>query len=290
MHLFSKLLYYLIILPISKLPFRLLYALSSVFYYLLFYIFPYRKKVVKQNLRIAFPDKSEQEINLICKKFYKHFCDIVLETIKVFSIDEPTLHERLQILNPEFLLKYKQQNRSVILVTGHYASWEWAALAFTGKTSYKTMGIFKPLSNQFFNQLLISSRGKFGCELCAPRQVGTFMENHKNELYAYGFIADQNPSNVSKGHWMEFFGKQVPVNFGLEKYAKKYDMPVVFGKILKQKRGYYTMEYIELTDTPNTFADGKICEMFMEFLEQIIKDQPEYWLWTHKRWKHSPKQ
>ena len=284
----SKFLYYGIILPISKLPFSWLYRLSTGFYYLLFYIFPYRKKVVLQNLRIAFPQKSNQEIHLICKKFYKHFCDIVLETIKVFSIDEPTLHQHLVITNPEYLLKYQQQNKSVILVTGHYANWEWAALAFTGKTSFKTMGIFKPLSNQFFNQILISSRGKFGCELCAPRQVGTFIENHKNQQYAYGFIADQNPSNKSKGHWMEFFGKQVPVNYGLEKYARKYDMPVVFGKIEKQKRGYYTMEYIELTDNPNSFDDGKICELFMKFMEQIITEQPEYWLWTHRRWKHSP--
>jgi len=290
MQILSKLLYYLIIYPISKLPFGVLYIISNSFYYLIFYVFPYRKKVVKQNLQIAFPQLNEHEINLICKKFYKHFCDIVVETIKVFSIDEETLHKHLHIVNPEYLIKYHNQNKSVILVTGHYANWEWAALAFTGKTNFKTMGIFKPLSNNFFNQLLISSRGKFGCELCAPKQVGVFIENHKEQQYAYGFIADQNPSNVSKGHWMEFFGKQVPVNFGLEKYAKKYDMPVVFGKILKQKRGYYTMEYIELTDAPNSFKDGKICEMFMKFLEQIIKEEPQYWLWTHKRWKHSPKE
>jgi len=287
MQIFSKLLYYLIILPISKLPFDLLYGVSDILYVLLFYAVGYRKKVVMQNLSIAFPDKSEVERKQICKKFYRHLCDVIIETIKVFSIDENTLHKHLRIINPEYLEKYHQQNRSVILVTAHYANWEWAALAFSRKTVYKAMGIFKPLSNQFFNQILISSRGKFGCELCAPRQVGVFIENHKHDLYAYGFIADQNPSNKIKAHWMKFFGKNVPVNFGLEKYAKQYDMPVVYGRIEKVKRGYYTMEYIELTEHPNQHNDGEICEMFMQYLETLIKQKPEYWLWTHRRFKHA---
>jgi KDO2-lipid IV(A) lauroyltransferase len=284
----SKLLYYIIILPISKLPFALLYRLSDVVFFLVYYIFPYRKKVVVQNLRIAFPDKSEQEIKHICKKFYAHFCDIIFETIKVFSLNKTDLQKHFNITNPESLDKFKDINKSVVLVTGHYNNWEWAALAFSTYTTYKTMGIFKPLSNAFFNQVMIDSRGKFGCALCAPKQVGSFIESHKNELFAYGFIADQNPSDKKRGHWMEFFGKQVPVNFGLEKFAKQYDMPVVYANITKVKRGYYEMTYHELTSKPTDFEQGKICELFMKSLEHDIKVAPEFWLWTHKRWKHSP--
>lgn len=284
----SKLLYYLIILPISRLPFALLYRLSDLVFFLVYYLFPYRKKVVLQNLLIAFPDQSEAERKRICKEFYSHFIDLIFETIKVFSLDKETLQKHFHITNPEFLDQYHQQNKSVILVTGHYCNWEWAALTFSTKTVFKTMGIFKPLSNTFFNQVMKDSRGKFGCELCAPREVGKFFESTKHERFAYGFIADQNPSDKNRGHWMEFFGKQVPVNFGLEKYAKQYNMPVVFANIQKTARGHYQLTYEELTHEPNTFEQGKICEIFMHKLEHIIQQQPAYWLWTHKRWKHSP--
>ncbi len=285
----TRILYYGILKPTSLLPFRVLYVLSDVFFLLLFYIFPYRKKIVLENLRGSFPEKNETEIQSICKEFYRHFCDVVVETIKLFSASSETIGKRVQLVNLELLEKYYVQNKSLILVTGHYANWEWGALTLPSHCRHKAIGIYQPLTNKFFNEKLIETRGSSGITLMPVKLVAKYFEDHMDQLCCYGFINDQSPSNPDRGHWAKFLNRDTCMLTGAERYAKQYDYPVLYGMIRKHSRGKYSCEYRLVTDQPRLEPDGEITEMCSAINESIIRENPSYWLWTHRRWKHKKK-
>jgi KDO2-lipid IV(A) lauroyltransferase len=287
-YLISAFLFYLIILPISWLPFPVLYALSDFLFFIFYYIFPYRKKIVLQNLRNSFPEKSEAEINKIAKIFYKHFCDVIVETLKLFSASQRSIESRVKLVNPDLLEEYYKSGKSLILVTGHYANWEWPAITLTSHSSHKGTGIYKKLSSKFFDKKLRETRARFGMELMHTKEVPAFFENHKNEICAYGFINDQSPSDPKKGHWMEFLNQPTCMLLGAEKYARQYNYPVLYGAITREKRGYYKIEYIKITDDPSSEKQFAITEKSAYINEKLIRNEPAYWLWTHKRWKHRP--
>lgn len=238
------------------------------------------------NLKKSFPEKSDAEIKEITKKFYKHFCDIFIEGIKPFTASEKFIHDRVKVVNGELLEKYYQQNKSVILATGHYANWEWPALAFIRHSSHKALGIYKPLTNKFFDKKLQQTRSKFGLTLMAVREVAQYFEEHKDIACSYGFIFDQSPSNPAKGHWMTFLNQDTVVLTGVERYARQYNFPVIYGKITREKRGYYRIEYELITDTAQQMHQGEISEAIMRVNEKLITAAPEFYLWTHRRWKH----
>jgi KDO2-lipid IV(A) lauroyltransferase len=152
---------------------------------------------------------------------------------------------------------------------------------------WKGMGIYKQLSNKYFDKLMVESRGRFGIELCSTKNVSNYFETHKDERIAYGFLADQNPRDKNNAYWIDFFGVHVPWAMGAEKYARQYNMPVLYGDSIKIKRGYYKLEYSLITNNPSELAEGEITKLFAKKLEEsILKDKPS-WLWTHKRWKHA---
>ena len=285
-YILSALLFYLVILPISWLPFPLLYGLSDFLFVIFYYIFPYRKKVVMQNLRNSFPEKSETEIKNISKKFYKHFCDVIVETLKLFSASHHTIESRIRLVNADLLDYYFGKGKSLILVTGHYANWEWPAVTLTSHSKHKGTGIYKKLSSKFFDKKLRQTRARFGMELMSTKEVTEFFESHRNELCAYGFINDQSPSDPKKGHWMTFLGQPTCMLTGAEKYAIKYNYPVLYGAITREKRGYYRIEYIKVSDSPANENPFMITEKCSQINEKLILQDPAYWLWTHKRWKH----
>lgn len=270
-------------------PMWVLYGVADFFFILLYYIFPYRKKIVLNNLRNAFPEKSEQEIKTIARKFYRHFCSIMVESIKAFTISNKKLLSLFKITNTEMLEQYYKQNKSVILVTGHYGNWEWAALSLALQSRYQASGLYQPISNKFFDRLMQKTRSKNGLILIPPKETGEYFIKLKDRLVAYGFIADQSPSNPDKGYWMQFLNQPTSVLIGAEKYAKLHNCVVLFGKIAMQKRGHYTLTYVPVSDTPETTKEGEITFKHTKILEGIIKEQPELWLWTHRRWKHKPK-
>ena len=286
MSFFSALLYYLILMPVSLLPERLMYALSDVLYFVFYRMLGYRKKIVVGNLKKSFPKKTDDEINNITKKFYRHFCDIFLESIKTFTASEKYITDRVKVVNGELLEKYYSLNRSVILATGHYANWEWPALAFIRHSSHHSLGIYKPITNKFFDRKLQQTRSKFGLTLMAIREVAKYFEDHKTLACSYGFIFDQSPSNPDKGHWMTFLNQDTVVLTGVERYARQYNFPVIYGKITREKRGKYRIEYELVTDMPAQTAVGQITEAIMSINEKLIVAAPEYYLWTHRRWKH----
>ncbi len=285
-YFFSALLFYLVIIPISLLPFPLLYGLSDFTFLILYYIFPYRKKIALQNLRNSLPGKSEEELQIICKKFYHHFCDLVFESLKIFTAGEKAILKRVELVNSEFLENYFKAGKSLILATGHYANWEWTAVTLPFHSSHTGTGIYQRLSNKFFDLKLRQTRARFGMKLMSTKEVADFFEAHQKELCTYGFINDQSPSDPKKGHWMKFLNQDTCIFLGVEKYAVKYNYPVLYGMITKLKRGHYRIEYKLVSDQPSTSKPFEITETCARINEQLILAQPEYWLWTHRRWKH----
>ena len=286
MYFVSALFFYLVIIPISKLPFRVLYGLSDFTYIILYYVIPYRKKIVIRNLRQSFPEKSMDEIRVISRKFYHHFCDLIFESLKVFTASEQAILKRVNLLNPELLENYYKKRKSLILATGHYANWEWAAVTLPFHSSHTGTGIYQRLSSKFFDERLRITRARFGMKLMSTKEVATFFEDHQNELCTYGFINDQSPSDPKKGHWIKFLNQDTCIFLGVEKYAIQYNYPVVYGQITKMKRGFYNVEYKLVSEDPSSEKPFAITEACSRINEQLIVAQPEYWLWTHKRWKH----
>ena len=283
----TKVFYYILLIPISCLPYRILYLFSDFLFFIFYSIIGYRKKIVSTNLKNSFPDKTDKELKVIMHNFYKHFCDLILEGLKGFTISEKQLKERLIIKNPEFINYYAKKNQSIILVGGHYNNWEIYAQAFSIYSNHKCMGIYNPLSNAFMNIKMYQSRSRFGTHLISMKQTKKlFQEEASSDPKAIVFGADQNPSNPMRAHWLKFLHQDTAVVFGVEKYSKEYNCPVVFISIKKTKRGYYEVEYSVITENPTKEPYGKITEDFTKRLEEDIINNPQYWLWTHRRWKH----
>ena len=281
----TKIFYYILILPLSLLPYPLLYLLSDIIFLIMYRVIGYRKEVVFTNLKNSFPNKSKQELKKIMSDFYRHLCDIIMESVKGFTISEKQLRKRLIIKNPEFSNYYADKGQSIIFVGGHYNNWEICAQAFALYSNHKCIGIYKPLSNALINDKIYTSRSKYGMHLISMKQTKKSFE-YGDEPKAIVFGSDQNPANPKRAHWVQFLNQDTGVLFGVERYAKEYDWPVVFVSISKVKRGYYEVEYSLVTDNPNEEPHGKITEDFTKRLEQDIINQPQYWLWSHKRWKH----
>ena len=277
--------YYLFIYPISLLPFRALYTLSDCLFFLIYYLVPYRKKVVYQNLSRSFPEKTPAEIKVLAKKFYRHFCDISLESFKMFSISEKELRERFVFNDMSAVQKLYQEKKSFVFGGGHYNNWEVFAVACQLGIPHKCMALYKPLSNVWFDKKMQQSRGQYGLHMWSIKQSKEMFEAEKNNVSLYIFGMDQSPSSSKRCHWMTFLNQETGVSFGVEKFAREYNLPVVYGRINKVKRGYYSLDIKLLTEEPKAMTRGEIVEKLMLFLESDIKAAPEYWLWTHRRWK-----
>lgn len=282
---------YILVYPIlwlvSILPFRLLYAVSDGLYFLLYRIVGYRKKIVKENLRLVFPDKTEKEINSIIKKFYHHLGDMVVESIKSLSISEAEMKKRFTFTNIEEIHNIENINKSIVLMCAHYGSWEWI---FILQTYIKSKGyaIYKRIQNKYFDRLFKRIRAKYNSYLITTKEtIPTLVEaKEKGELTVNGFVSDQSPKLNKAYHWNEFMNIKVPVHTGAEMLAKKLDMAVVFFRVKKLKRGYYETTFETITTSPNDYKDYEITDRFLKLVEKQIYDAPEYYLWTHKRWKH----
>lgn len=282
---------YIIIYPflwlISILPFRLLYILSDGLYLCIYYIFGYRKQVVTDNLCLVFPEKSELEIKTIAKAFYHHLCDMIFESIKSMTITEAEMKSRFTFTNIEVIQDIENQQKSIILMCAHYASWEWMFILQTYVKS-RGNGVYKRLSNRYFDKLVKRIRAKYNTYLITTKETIPTLTDLKQQgvLTINGFASDQSPKLHKAHYWKEFMGIKVPVHTGAEMLAKKLDMAVVFFAVKKVKRGYYQATFKTITSTPKTQNNYEITDFFLNLVEKQIFEAPEYYLWTHKRWKH----
>lgn len=285
---------YIIVYPLlwltSKLPFKLLYLISDGLYILLHYIIGYRKKVVDSNLKLVFPNKTETERNAIRKKFYKHLCDMFLEMAKTMSLSEKELKKRFHITNPEEFKRLESLNKSIIVLYGHYASWEWSLVLQT-YINFKGYAVYKKLANKYFDKLICDIRSKFNTKLISTKETISII--NKNEAKGVksitGFLSDQSPRLRKDVYWGEFMGIKIPCYTGAERLAKKLDLSTAYLKITKVKRGYYEAELITLAEDSVKHKDYELTDMFLQEVEKQIYEAPEYYFWTHKRWKHKNK-
>lgn len=282
---------YVLIYPflwvISILPFRLLYTFSDGLFILVYHIIGYRKKVVKANLRLVFPEKSEKDIETIAKKFYHHLCDLILESIKSMTISESEMKKRFVFTNVDELKQFEDQNKSIVLMCAHYANFEWI-FVLQRYINFKGHGVYKRLENKYFDRLIKRIRARYNTYLITTKETISVLTQAKQngELTINGFISDQTPKIYKAFHWNDFMGIKVPVHTGAEMLAKKLDMSVVFFAVKKIKRGYYETTFKTLAENPHDYKDYEITDAFLKLVEQQIYDAPEYYLWTHKRWKH----
>ena len=282
------LLAYPILWLISVLPFRLFYLVSDVVYVVVYHLARYRRKTVSENLRLVFPEKSSEELASIRKKFYKHMVDMFLEMIKSISISKEELKKRFRFTNLEEVKKIRSMNKSIIVACGHYASYEWMNSLQLYGVDYKAFGIYKKVKNPYFDKLAKDIRGRYdGILISTSKATKTITQNETDGIKGvYAMIADQSPKLNRTRAWANFMGIGVPVFIGTEKLSRSLDMAVVYLHVEKVKRGYYSATFKTLTTEPATEPEFEITRKYFQELEAQIYKAPEYYLWTHKRWKH----
>lgn len=278
--------YVLLILlyPIALLPLRVLYALSDGVYLLLYYVAGYRKGVVLDNLRHAFPDKSEQELQHIMKRFYKNFCDQWIETLKLLTISKKQLNRHITG-NWEVFHQLNDEGINTYALLGHTFNWEWANVACQYNNPQQFAGVYMPVKNKGFDRLMLRLRARGGGWMISMKAKKGF-QRLEGVRYIAGLIADQNPSNLQSAVWLPFMNREAPFFKGPEQLARRAKAAVTFVGIKKIKRGYYQIHISLITKDASQMESGSIIPAYAAFMEQQLREQPENWMWTHKRWKH----
>lgn len=281
---------YPIIWLISILPFRLLYIFSDCVCFLVYNIIGYRKKVVRQNIAMALPHLSEKERLTIEKKFYHHLCDMFLEMIKTMTISRKEMEKRYVFTNLDLYLDLEKKGKSIALLCAHYASYEWT-VSMNYHITFEGYGIYKKINNKYFDKLVKDIRSKFKATLITTRDtIPTIERNQKTKhVGVYGFASDQSPQASKAFHWAPFMGIETPVHTGAEMIAKRFDMNVIFLRNKKVKRGYYEATFELMAENPKEVPNYEISDDFLRRVEKQILEAPEFYLWTHKRWKHKKK-
>lgn len=272
---------------ITLLPLPVLYIFSDFLYLVLYYVVSYRRNVVATNLKNSFPEKTDKELKIIEKKFYRHLSDILVETFKSTHMTRANQKKRFTYSNLEIIDKLREEKRDIIAIMGHYNNWEWPTL-LPYYLKYKTIIIYKPLQNKYFNRFINNHRSEHGIVLTPTSQVIREIINYrKKDINTVSvFISDQIPSKGDIKYWTTFLNQDTAVFTGAGKIASKYDMAIVFFHVQKVKRGYYNLNIELLFDHTEGLSEEVITEKHVRRLEEIIKEKPEYWIWSHRRWKH----
>lgn len=271
---------------VAKLPFSFIYFLSGVFYPVVYYIIGYRKDVVVRNLQNSFPEKTKKEIKVITRKFFRHFSDLTLETIKMREMDEKDFRERMVIKNPEVINRFFDEGRSVVLLTMHYNNWEWSN-CLPLALRHTVLGVYKPLHNALFDVYMNKTREKQGAEMVANAHVlrRLLKAGQNNELVLSWLAGDQTPPEFHK-FWIQFLNQDAMFYPGPASLSRRFNHPVFFQKIEKVSRGHYQTSFELLFENPKEVDEVEIIKKYIAKMEEIIREKPEYYLWSHKRWKH----
>lgn len=280
-------LFYGLLYAFSLLPFRILYGISWLIYVLLNYIIGYRRKVIYTNLKNSFPEKTESEIKSIQKKFYKNFADYLVETLKSFSISQKELDKRHTYSNLEIFRDCEVAQKDVILMAGHVFNWEWFVGLAPNLLTEKTVAVYHKVKNNFWNDRINEIRGKFGTIPLDMKKIPRYMMNSPNNgEHAYLFVADQSPKKSAIHYDLEFLNQNTPVFVGFDKIAIKKNMAVVYCKMTKTKQGHYHTSFERILPENEKFEPYETVHQFFHKLEKTIQEQPDNWLWSHKRWKY----
>ena len=273
---------------LSFLPLRALYKLAGVLYLVLNNIVRYRRKVIDQNLLNAFPEKSPEERIIIRKRYYRYLADLMVEVIKLLTINDAEVSKRVKVANPELISGIFSAGKSVIGVLGHYGNWEISALRFSQLFIEPRIIVYKPLSNKFADRALNRVRSRFGATLVPMRSTARTLISHRNNRTVTVMVSDQTPAKTEIQYFTRFLNQPTAVFLGVEKLAKRTNSAVVFCDIRLIKRGHYECTFIPLFNDPGNTTPYQITDEHVRYLEAVIRKQPEYWLWSHRRWKFKP--
>ena len=268
-------------------PFRLMPLLSRPLYFLLYRLIGYRKKVVLDNLRQAFPQKTKTEIQSIARAFYLQLAEVLLETLKGLSMSEATFRSRYRFRNAAIFQELFEQGRSAIIAGGHFGNWEWGSFSFPLWVSATVVGIYKPVKNPYVEAFLRQRRCRWDLRLAAMSQTGRALVQYRKQASLFVLIADQSPSNLEAAHWLPFMGRTTPFLNGLGKIAKRSAYPVYYFDIQRVRSHEYVIDFRLLCKNPHELEEEEITRRFKEELEYCIHRNPESWLWSHRRWKHA---
>jgi len=276
-----------IVRVLTLLPLNILYVISYPLFFIL-YVFPgYRRKVARMNLTRAFPEKPLKEIRSIERRFYLHLADIFIETLKETRMSEKTIRKRYKVINPELPESIIASGKDVLAVGGHNSNWEW--LTFVPLyLKVNTIIIYKPLENKRFDRYVYKIRSRFGVKLTPMSSVVREIIDARNKGIntMSVFIADQNPRKRDIKYWTKFMNQDAPVYLGAEKVSAKFNMAVLFLSVKKTKRGHYELTFEELYRETANLPEYTVTDAHVKRLEELIREQPPYWTWTHRRWKH----
>ena len=268
-------------------PFWLFYMISDFVAFLLQKVVRYRVNIVQENLSLVYPNFDKKKRNILIKNIYKNLSDIMLESLKGFSLTETQLKARHKLMQPEPLDTAFKMNKSVMLVTGHYGNWEWGAFSPNYFINQTVIGFYKPLTNKYINKYALKRRAKSGTVLADINETAKYYEEYYDKNCLFLMAADQSPTKPKYAIWTDFLGIKTPCIHGIEKYVFQYDLAVLNCNIVRVKRGFYELhvEWITSpTDEPKEY--GENTKIFMKKLEDAINKTPENWLWSHNRWKH----
>lgn len=276
----------------SLLPFRVLYALSDALFYPLYYVVRYRRRVVRRNLVESFPEKTEEEIVHIEKQFYSFFCDYIVETLKQLSLSEKEMRRRMTFSGTDDLIRDMERDDKhyTFIYLGHYCNWEWiASMPYWFPKDTVCGQIYHPLYNKAFDRLFLEMRSRYGAQ-CIPMKetLRKILEMRRRSNHVVvGFISDQAPKWNSIHHFTPFLHHDTPVFIGTEKLGRKLDAVIYFADVTRPRRGYYHCHLYRMVDNVEAVPEYQVTDVYMQHLEQMIHRAPQYWLWSHNRWKRT---
>jgi len=282
----NKILQFILIL-IGKIPFKILYIMSEVTLFFVYRIFNYRIETVQKNLKNSFPKCSLRDLIKIEKKFYRNFCDILVENLLLFTISENELKKRMVLLNPEIFDTLYNKDKGAILIGAHYNNWEWMALSLALYAKQDVYTVYKPLNNKTINDIMLKARERFGANIVPMESFAKTVLKNKNRSTINLMLADQSPHKSKVDYYCTFLNQDTPVYLGPDKLVNAANLEFLFVEVNRLKRGYYEMKIVPLKD--KSIENKSMTLLHVNHLEKIINHQPENWLWSHKRWKNSRK-
>ena len=275
------------ILLVSKLPLKVHYLFADFLFYTNYYIIGYRKKVVFNNLKNSFPEKSDKEITEISKKFFKNFSDYIVETVKSFTMTYTELRVRVQHLNQDVFYQANSEEKNLILLTGHVFNWEWLNAITASLPQKNVFPVYRKINNSFWEDQIKKSRSNYGNTVLEANDVLKHIFRNPNDgNSAYYFVADASPHINMVDYGVNFLHQRTPAFIGYDKLATRKDFHFIYCDIKKIKRGFYQVNYYRILPDGEKFKEFEVVNKFHKLLEKTIQKNPDNYLWSHRKWKN----